>query len=149
LLPFFLAIDWFFFSQNQPMTIGELAKKAAVNVQTIRFYEREGLLPDAHRWPDSGYRDFDDDALRRLRFIRSAKQLGFTLREISELLDMRILPGESCAEVRQMIGAKLADLDRRMREMRRLRRSLVKLEAACGKRASETTCPALWAIVGK
>ena len=128
------------------MTIGELAKKAAVNVQTIRYYEREGLLPDAHRWPDSGYRDFDDEALLRLRFIRSAKELGFTLREIRELLDMRILPGESCAEVQQMISTKLADLDRRMIEMRRLRRTLVKLEAACGRRERVESCPALWAI---
>jgi len=61
------------------MTIGELARKADVNVQTIRYYERQGLLLDAHRWPDSGYRDFDDEALLRLRFIRSAKDLGFTL----------------------------------------------------------------------
>ena len=128
------------------MTIGELAKKAAVNVQTIRYYEREDLLPNAHRWPDSGYRDFDEEALLRLRFIRSAKELGFTLREIRELLAMRVLPGESCAEVRQMISAKLTDLDRRMIEMRRLRRTLVKLEAACGRRNKAESCPALWVI---
>jgi DNA-binding transcriptional MerR regulator len=74
------------------MTIGELARAVDVNVQTIRYYEREGLLAEAHRWRDSGYRDYDGDALLRLRFIRSAKELGFTLREIKELLDMR-LPG--------------------------------------------------------
>ncbi|MEN9401715.1 MAG: hypothetical protein RL091_418 [Verrucomicrobiota bacterium] len=128
------------------MTIGELAKKAAVNVQTIRYYEREGLMTGAHRWPDSGYRDFDDEALLRLKFIRSAKDLGFTLREIKGLLDMRVLPGESCAEVRRMIKVKLAELDRRMTEMRRLRRALVKLDEACGQRQADTTCPALWAI---
>lgn len=128
------------------MTIGELAKKAGVNVQTIRFYERESLLPEAHRWPDSGYRDFDDDALLRLQFIRTAKELGFTLREIKELLDMRILPGESCSEVRQIIGTKLVELDRRMAEMRRLRRSLVKLEKACGQSNKAESCPALWAL---
>ena len=129
------------------MTIGELAKKAGVNVQTVRYYEREGLLPEPHRWPDSGYRDFDDDALQRLRFIRSAKELGFTLREIKELLDMRVLPGESCAEVRRLIGAKLADLDQRMRDMRRLRRALVDLETACRRRGrDEKSCPALWAM---
>lgn len=128
------------------MTIGELAKKAAVNVQTIRYYEREGLMSDAHRWPDSGYRDFDDEALLRLKFIRSAKELGFTLREIKELLDMRVMPGESCAEVRRMIGVKLVELDRRMTDMRRLRRALVRLDRACGQRTVDTTCPALWAI---
>lgn len=128
------------------MTIGELAKSAGVNVQTIRFYEREGLLPDAHRWPDSGYRDFDDEALLRLRFIRSAKELGFTLREIRELLDLRILPGESCGEMKHLLEAKLTDLDRRMQEMRRLRRVLNKLVVACRHRRKKTNCPALWAI---
>ncbi|MEZ5413651.1 MAG: heavy metal-responsive transcriptional regulator [Opitutaceae bacterium] len=128
------------------MTIGELAKKVDVNVQTIRYYERTELLPAPHRWPDSGYRDFDEEAYHRLRFIASAKELGFTLREIKELLEMRILPGESCKEVRHMIGTKLADLDRRLTEMRRLRRVLVKLEAECGQRTSDATCPALWKI---
>lgn len=128
------------------MTIGELAKKAGVNVQTIRYYERERLLPDAHRWPDSGYRDFDEEALLRLKFIRSAKELGFTLREIKELLDLRILPGESCAEMKQLLELKLADLDRRMKEMRRLRRVLDKLVTACGRRTRADNCPALWAI---
>ncbi len=128
------------------MTIGELAKKVGVNVQTVRYYEREGLLPDAHRWPDSGYRDFDDDALLRLQFIRSAKELGFTLREIKELLDMRVLPGESCAEVKRLLEVKLVDIETRMREMRRLRRVLLKFVTACGQRRAKTTCPALWAL---
>jgi len=128
------------------MTIGELAKKAGVNVQTIRFYEREGLLLDAHRWPDSGYRDFDEEALLRLRFIRTAKELGFTLREIRELLDMRILPGESCAEVRALLETRLANLEKRLKEMRRLRGVLIGFVAACGSRRSATSCPALWAL---
>ncbi len=129
-----------------PMTIGELAKKAGVNVQTIRYYEREALLPDAHRWPDSGYRDFDDEALLRLQFIRSAKELGFTLREIKELLDLRILPGESCKEMQQLLEEKLVAVDQRIKDMRRLRRVLVKLTAACQHRTVATSCPALWAI---
>lgn len=128
------------------MTVGELARQAGVNVQTVRYYEREGLLPEAHRWPDSGYRDFDDEALQRLRFIRSAKELGFTLREIKELLEMRVLPGESCAEVRQLIRAKLAEVDRRMKDMRRLRRVLVKMDETCRNRADLRDCPALWAM---
>jgi len=128
------------------MTIGELARKVGVNVQTIRYYEREGLLPDAHRWPDSGYRDFDDKALLCLQFIRSAKDLGFTLREIKELLDMRVLPGESCAEVKELLEAKLGDIETRMKEMRRLRRVLLKFVAACGHRRATTSCPALWAL---
>jgi MerR family transcriptional regulator, copper efflux regulator len=128
------------------MTIGELARKVGVNVQTIRYYEREGLLPDAHRWPDSGYRDFNDDALLRLQFIRSAKELGFTLREIKELLDMRVLPGESCGEVKQLFEVKLGDIETRMKEMRRLRRVLLKFVAACDHHRTKTSCPALWAL---
>ena len=128
------------------MTVGELARQAGVNAQTVRYYEREGLLPEPHRWPDSGYRDFDDEAVQRLRFIRSAKDLGFTLREIKDLLEMRVLPGESCAEVRHLIGAKLADLDRRVKEMRRLRRALIKMDEACRRRADPRSCPALWAL---
>ena len=128
------------------MTIGELAKTAGVNVQTIRFYEREALLPKPHRWRDSNYRDFDGEALTRLRFIRSAKELGFTLREIKELLDLRILPGESCEEVESLLGKKLSDLETRLADMRRLRRVLIKLQSACRGRKSDQSCPALWAI---
>lgn len=128
------------------MRIGELAKSAGVNVQTVRYYERMKLLPVAHRWPDSGYRDFDEDALLRLRFIRSAKELGFTLREIRELLDLRLPPGESCAEVKHLLEEKSAEIDRRMKEMSRLRRVLDKLVANCRHRRQKTNCPALWAI---
>ncbi|MGH8017294.1 MAG: heavy metal-responsive transcriptional regulator [Opitutaceae bacterium] len=128
------------------MTIGELAKAAGVNVQTIRYYEREKLLPAPHRWPGSDYRDFDEEALLRLRFIRSAKDLGFTLREIKELLDMRLLPGESCAEVKQLLNGKLAEIEKRMNEMRRLRRVLKKFVVACDHRQTATSCPALWAL---
>ena len=128
------------------MTIGELAKAAAVNVQTVRYYEREGLLPKPHRWRDNNYRDFDDESLKRLRFIRSAKELGFTLREIRDLLDLRILPGQACDEVKPLIAEKLADVERRIEEMRRLRRVLRKLHAACERRPSDASCPVLWAL---
>ena len=128
------------------MTIGELAKQVGVNIQTIRYYERVGLFSPTHRWPGSGYRDFDDDASLRLRFILSAKELGFTLREIKELIDLRILPGESCAEVKRLLETKRDEIDRRMRELKRLRRGLEELIAACGRRRSRSDCPALWAM---
>ena len=129
------------------MTIGELAKRAGVNVQTIRYYERVKLFTATHRWPGSGYRDFDENALLRLRFIRSAKDLGFTLHEIRELVDLQILPGESCAEVRHLLEAKRREITERMREMKRLGRALDKLITACTRRRSKSTCPALWAIM--
>lgn len=129
------------------MTIGELAKRAGVNVQTIRYYERVKLLPATHRWPGSGYRDFDDDALLRLRFIRSAKELGFTLEEIKELIDLRLLPGESCAEVKHLLNAKRQEIAERMTEMKRLQKALDQLISACSHRRNKSTCPALWAIM--
>lgn len=129
------------------MTIGELAKRAGVNVQTIRYYERVKLFPATHRWPGSGYRDFDDDALLRLRFIRSAKELGFTLEEIKELIDLRILPGESCAEVKHLLKAKRQEIAARLTEMKRLQKALDKLISACSHRRNKSTCPALWAIM--
>lgn len=128
------------------MTVAELAKAAGVNPQTVRFYERKGLLPEPHRWPDSGYRDYDEEALRRLRFIRSAKEVGFSLREIKELLDFRLLPRESCGEVKQLIGEKLADLDRRMKELTRIQSGLASLLAACDARGEPKNCPALWTL---
>ena len=128
------------------MIIGELAKQAGVNVQTIRYYERVGLFAPTHRWPGSGYRDFDDDALLLLRFILSAKELGFTLREIKELIGLRILPGESCTEVKHLLESKRGEIDRRMKEMKRLRRTLDELIIACGRRRNKSDCPALWAI---
>lgn len=128
------------------MTIGELAKKADVNAQTIRYYERNGLLTPAYRLPDSGYRNFDDEAWLRLRFIKSAKDLGFTLREIKELFELRILPRESCQEMESLLTLKLKDVDRRLAEMRRIRRFLVHSIDACQKRDEPNACPALSAI---
>lgn len=129
------------------MTIGELAKRAKVNVQTIRYYERVKLFAPTHRWPGSGYRDFDEDALLRLRFIRSAKELGFTLEEIKELIDLRILPGESCAEVKHLLQTKRDEIAARMTEMKRLQKALGRLISACSHRRNKSTCPALWAIM--
>jgi len=128
------------------MTIGELAKAAGVNPQTIRYYEREGLLAKPHRWRDSNYRDFGDDALVRLRFVRSAKDLGFTLREIRDLLDLHLLPAASCDDTAALLDRKIADSDKRLAEMRRARSALVKLRGACRKRKAGHDCPALRAI---
>lgn len=131
------------------MTIGELAKDVGVNLQTIRFYERKGLLSPPHRWPDTGHRDYDEDALKQMRFIQTAKAAGFTLREISELLEMRLLPGQSCDEVRAAVEQKIADIDVRVKEMRRMRRVLGRLAETCRDRRSDSSCPALWAIERK
>ncbi|MGH7996158.1 MAG: MerR family DNA-binding protein [Opitutaceae bacterium] len=107
------------------------------------------LFPATHRWPDSGYRDFDEDALARLRFIRSTKELGFTLNEIKALVDLQILPGESCAEVKRLLEAKRKEITQRVTQLKRLRRALDTLIIACARRRGRSNCPALSAILRK
>jgi MerR family copper efflux transcriptional regulator len=105
------------------MTIGELAKRADLDVQTIRYYEREGLLPPARRWHDNNYRDFDHDAVSRLRFIRCAKNAGFSLREIKQLLDLSVVPGQTCAELAPLLSERLGETYRKIAELRQLQKN--------------------------
>lgn len=126
------------------MTIGELSKKTGVGIQTIRYYEQRGLLPQAHRWAGSDYRDFDADAESCLQFIGSAKTLGFTLNEIQQLLDLRVPPRGSCQEVETHLRKKITELDQRMTDIRKMRRTLTKLIAACTTCRAKTSCLVLW-----
>ena len=87
------------------LTIGQLARNGGVGVETVRFYERKGLLAEPDRRP-SGYRQYDEDVVDRLRFIRRAKELGFTLNEIKELLSLRIDPTTTCADVKSRAEEK-------------------------------------------
>lgn len=113
-----------------PMTIGTLAERSSVAIETIRFYEREGLLPKPAR-SASGYRIYPQDAVERVRFIRRAKDLGFTLEEIGELLALKVSHGKSCQSVRDRALAKVTDIDRKMGELRRMRRALSTLIDRC------------------
>jgi DNA-binding transcriptional MerR regulator len=124
------------------MRIGELARAAGVGVETIRYYERRRLLPAP---PRSGaqYRDYDAGDLARVRFIRRAKNLGFGLEEIAELLELRDDDSTSCADVGRRAAAKLADLDRRMKELETFRRALASLAASCGDLAEPGSCALL------
>src|SRR6266404_796308 len=97
----------------EQLTIGKLAKQAHVNRETVRYYERRRLLPRASR-SISGYRVFPDDALRRLRFIRHAKVLGFSLNEIRELLTLRVNSIDTCDRVRERTEVKIADIERKV-----------------------------------
>jgi MerR family mercuric resistance operon transcriptional regulator len=85
---------------------GELAKRAGVNVETLRFYERKGLLPEPQRRA-SGYRDYPEESVTRIRFIKRAQGLGFSLDEIHELLALRVKPKSPCAEVRDVVEKKI------------------------------------------
>lgn len=112
------------------MKIGQLARQANVSVETLRFYEREGLLQQPPR-NSSGYREFQPADVGRLHFIQRARQLGFTLREIGELIDLQTAGGTDCAVVRDTARAKLALIDRKIAELERMRRELGRVVEAC------------------
>ena len=123
-------------------TIGALAREAGVPVETIRFYERQGLLAQPDR-PAIGYRTYPYDAVERLRFIRRAKALGFSLADVSALLELRARRGAPCVAVRARALEKLAELDARIADLEALRRALADLAARCGGDAAVDTCTIL------
>lgn len=127
------------------MTIGEVADRSDVNVQTIRYYERRGLLPAPPR-SSSGYRQYDAHNVVRIRFIKRAQALGFSLNDISELLDLRIDPSSNCEEVLAHAEIKLRDIDEKIEALRRMRRSLDSLAGACRDRRTTGECPILEAL---
>lgn len=124
------------------LTIGHLAHEAGINLETVRYYEREGLLPKAPR-SASGYRLFPADAMRRLRFIRRAQELGFSLKEIRELLALRISPGTTSAEIRKRAEAKIADIEGKIRSLESMNKSLRKLTKSCARCGPLSECPIL------
>lgn len=129
----------------QALTIGEVAKAADVGIETVRFYEREGLIVEPPR-RQSGYRQYPPDTVRRLRFIRRAKDLGFTLKEIRELLDLRVAPQRSCVDVRALAKAKMADIEAKMLDLARIQAALTELVRTCRGKGPTSECPILDAL---
>jgi len=127
------------------MTIGQVARQAGVGVETIRFYERRGLIAQPQRRP-CGYRQYDPQVVHRIRFIRHAKELGFTLREIKELLDLRVEPDCHCGQVLALAQAKIADIQHRIEMLERMKQTLLKLATACRRRKRTDSCPILEAM---
>jgi DNA-binding transcriptional MerR regulator len=119
------------------MRIGQVAVQAAVNVQTLRYYERRGLMP-AIRRRASGYRDYDATAVDRVRFIKHAQALGFTLDDISELL-----ADSDCARARSRAERAIARIDGKLAELTRMREILVELTAECRDHEVDRDCPIL------
>ncbi|MGH9464696.1 MAG: MerR family transcriptional regulator [Thermoanaerobaculia bacterium] len=126
------------------LTIGQLAARGGVGVETVRFYERRGLLAPPLRRP-SGYRMYGEEVVRRLRFIRRAQELGFSLAEIEELLALRGDSSELCQAAREQAAAKLADLDERIADLERMRKALAALAEACDAPVG-AGCPILDAL---
>jgi MerR family copper efflux transcriptional regulator len=127
------------------MKIGELMKRTGVPIDTIRYYEDHGILPPAQR-RESGYRDYDEQDVARIRFVRRAKHLGFTLREIRDLLSLSRRPDEDMAEVREAAAVKLADVELRIEELHRIRDGLRTLVDACPGHGDRHQCPILTAL---
>jgi Cu(I)-responsive transcriptional regulator len=128
------------------ITIGKLAKQAGMGVETLRYYERRGLITPRHR-TQAGYRLYEPDAIRRLRFIRRAQTLGFTLEEIGDLLAFSDDPDASAGDVKAMTQAKVEDIDRRILDLERMKQALVGLAEGCpGHRATTVDCPILAAL---
>jgi MerR family transcriptional regulator, copper efflux regulator len=127
------------------VTIGQLAKLVAVGVETIRFYEREGLLAVPARLP-SGYRQYPPEAVDRVKFLRRAQWLGFTLKDAKELLALRDDPDARSVEVRAKAVEKLADIDARIADLQHMRANLSRLVAACDGHGPADGCPIISAI---
>jgi MerR family copper efflux transcriptional regulator len=128
------------------LTIGPLARQAGVSVDAVRFYEREGVLPKAARTP-SGYRVYPPDAVARLRFVRRAKALGFSLDEIAGLLTLS--RRRDVAAVRRAAESRLSEVERKLDELRRVRAGLRQLIKTCPGHGAPEDCPILNALSGK
>jgi len=126
------------------LKIGQLAKKAKVKVETVRYYERRGLLPDPPR-RESGYRIYSEDDVTRIQFIKHAQKLGFTLNEVSELLSLRVDPDTTCADVRKRAEIKLNDIEGKIRALQQMKIALTRLVKLC-KGGSSTECSILQAL---
>ncbi len=128
-----------------PLTIGQVATAAHVNAQTIRYYERRGLFAAPRRTP-SGYRQYTDHAVARLRFIKHAQELGFSLKEIQELLGLRVRHGAACDAVELKTRTKIDVVQQKIRDLQRMKRTLDQLAAACAARQPTQECPILEAL---
>lgn len=129
----------------ETMRTGQLAKKAEVNIETVRYYERRGLIPKPHR-RESGYREYSDEAINHIHFIKRAKELGFSLKEIGELLSLKVDPETPCSEVRKRAELKIADIDGKISRLRRIKKALARLTDSCSGKGPASKCPILDAM---
>lgn len=129
-------------------TVSRLAREVGINLETVRFYERKGLLPNPRRSP-SGYRLYTKDAARRLKFIKRAQELGFSLHEIRELLALRASPGTNNSEIRMRTEEKIADIEGKIKTLESMKQALRKLVQSCCACAPDTKCPILESLEGE
>jgi len=131
------------------MRIGELSKSTGFQVETLRYYEKQGLLSPVSR-SESGYREYNKDSLKQLQFIRQAKSVGFSLKEITELLTLRVERDQhSCGDVKSIAEQKIIQIDSKINELDKMRKALHKItDACCGGPEPATSCTILNALDG-
>ncbi len=127
----------------QSLTIGTFAKAAAVSVETIRFYQRRGLLPEPHR-PHGSIRRYGGADVARVKFVKSAQRLGFSLDEIGVLLKLE--DGTRCSEAAQLAAVRLDDVRARLSDLTRIEAALSRLVGACGAHRGTVSCPLIAAL---
>ena len=124
------------------MTIGKVSKQTGVGVETVRFYEKSGLIDKPPR-TESGYRQYPPNTVIRIKFIKRAKELGFTLKEIHELLNLRLDPRTTCDDVRQMAEEKLRNVRAKIQSLQGIEKRLSELIDACAVGGLDGECPIL------
>jgi len=124
------------------LNIGQVAKQTGVTVETVRFYEKQGLI-DAPLRSESGYRQYPQDTVKRVQFIQNAKKVGFTLKDIGELLALRQEPGTSCTDIKLRATQKIEEVDQKILDLNRIRTALGRMIMKCSGRGSLSECPIL------
>ena len=129
----------------ESLTIGKIARLAGIGVETVRFYEKKGLINKPPR-RGSGYRLYPEETVHQLRFIRRAKEIGFTLKEIKELLALKLDSETTCADIRRRAEMKIEDIEAKIRTLEKMSETLKKLTLACSGQGPASECPILEAI---
>lgn len=124
------------------LSIGQVARLAGVGVETVRFYEREGLLEEPPRRA-SGYQQYPKEVIKQICFIKRAQQLGFSLKEIAELLMLRVDAEASCEQVKERTAAKLTEVERKIVELQHMRQALLQVASLCAGEGPKSRCPML------
>jgi len=128
------------------LTISKTAREAGVGVETIRFYERRGLIEQPLKPLGGGYRIYSNEVIKQIRFIRHAQELGFSLREIEELLTLRANPSSDCADVRERATEKLAEVERKIAQLKKMETALNKVITACPSQGALDGCSIIEAM---
>ena len=130
------------------LTIGRLAKQAGLGIETVRFYERQGLIAPPPR-TDSNYRIYPEEEVNRLKFIKRAKDLGFTLKEIKELLFMQHDPHATQTDIKKRTVEKIEDIKKKVRDLSKIQRALEHLAGSCDGHGPFSECPIMDALTGE